>query len=575
MKTYVARTLPELDEEALLAYPPLTRQLLRARNITTAEEAELFLNPNWERDTHDPFLMKDMQKVVDRVFRAIKDEELIALWSDYDMDGIPGAVALYDFFRVIGYENIVHYTPHRNKDGFGLNTQGVDELVQQGVGLIITIDCGTADVAHVAYAKTKNIDVVITDHHLPQETLPDAYAILNPKQTDCSYQEEMLCGAGVVFKLVQALLVHLSTAEEVNLKSPHAGWEKWLLDMVGMATVADMVPLLGENRTFAYYGLMVLRKSRRPGLHALLKKARTNQRSLTEDDIAFTIAPRINAASRMGHARDAFKLLASTDAVEAGVLAEALDRINNERKTVVATMKREIKRRIEKNGEPQAVIVLGNPEWKPSLLGLVASSLIEDYNRPVFLWGREGGLGIKGSCRSDGTCSVFELMASVRERFTEFGGHAYSGGFSLEEEQVHTLGTALSESYLRLVESETHHERFYDEVLTPDSVTWGLYREVAKFAPFGQGNQKPLFLFRNVVVRDVRMFGKGSEHLELSFERGDGSTVKAISFFTNADSFDFVLEKNMTLTFVAHLEVSNFMGRSELRLRLVEILENR
>jgi single-stranded-DNA-specific exonuclease len=574
MNRYIARTLPDVAEHELLAYTPLSRKLLLTRNITTAEDAALFLYPNWERDTHDPFQMKDMQKVVDRLFQAIKEKEMIAIWSDYDMDGIPGAVVLYDFFKMLGYENVVHYTPHRNKEGFGLNMQGVDELHLQGVTLMITIDCGITDVECVAYARTKKIDVIITDHHLPQDVLPEAYAILNPKQKDCSYQEKMLCGAGVVFKLVQALVAHLSNTKEMKLHSPKTGWEKWLLDMVGMATVADMVPLLGENRIFAYFGLMVLRKSRRPGLHALLKKARADQRTLTEDDVAFTIAPRINAASRMGHAKDAFKLLSSNETIEAMKLADALDKINNERKTLVAVMKREVKRRIEKNGGPEPVIVLGNPEWKPSLLGLVASSLMEDYGRPIFLWGREGGSDIKGSCRSDGTCNVFDLMSSVSGHFTDFGGHAYSGGFSLAHEQVHTLGNALSEAYMKIVEGETRQKKFYDEVCTIHSVTWDMYREVVKFAPFGQGNPKPVFLFRNEVLRGMRTFGKGGEHLELSFERGDASTVKAISFFTNMDSLSPKVKMNTPITFVAHLEVSNFLGRSELRLRLLEILEN-
>jgi single-stranded-DNA-specific exonuclease len=572
MSSYQPRKIQHETEGALLAYSPLVRRLLQARHITTDSEAEIFLNPNWERDTHDPFLMKDMKKIVKRILHAIAHSEKIVLWSDYDMDGIPGAVLLYDFFKTIGYEHVQHYTPHRNKEGFGLNTQGIDEMAEKGATLIITIDCGTNDVEHVAYAREKNIDVIITDHHLPLEVLPDAYAILNPKQKDCAYEEEMLCGAGVVFKLVQAMLVSLRMENSSALQIPTSGWEKWLLDMVGMATVADMVPLIGENRALAYFGLVVLRKSRRLGLHALFKKARANQRNLTEDDIGFTIAPRINAASRMGHAKDAFTLLASTDVLEAEALAHKLESINNERKIIVATMKREIKRKLDKLSDLKPVIVLGNPEWKPSLLGLVAGSLTEEYKRPIFLWGREEGVIIKGSCRSDGSCSVFDLMSEVSERFIEFGGHAFSGGFSLEDAQVHTLESVLSDAYIRIAQNEHSEHKVYDEVLLIDDVIWSTYKEVARFAPFGKGNEKPVFLFHEAVLEHVRTFGKGNEHLEFSFKKTDGNLVKAIRFFTSLDAFGFEFHSGIRLTFVANFEASYFMGKTELRLRLIEIL---
>ena len=571
MKKYVPRKLPEVAQDALLAYAPFTRQLLLTRNITTDEEAEIFLHPNWERDMHDPFLMKDMQKVVDRIMTAMEKKEIIVLWSDYDMDGIPGAVLLNDFFRTIGYDHVLHHTPHRNKDGFGLNSDGIDELIEKSVGLIITIDCGIADVEHVAYAQKHHIDVIVTDHHLVGKKVPKAYAILNPKQEGCLYPEKMLCGAGVAFKLVQALVQYVREHAPAGLQTIPVGWEKWQLDMAGMATIADMVYLSGENRTIAYFGLMVLRKSRRLGLQALLKKARTSQEHLIEDDVAFTIAPRINAASRMGHAKDAFTLLASTDMTEAGALAEALDGINTERKTVVATMKRDIHRRLKKSDTLKSVIVLGNPEWKPSLLGLVAGSLAEEYERPVFLWGRESGTTIKGSCRSDGSCSIFALMEQAHSCFLEYGGHTIAGGFSLEEEQVHTLEEKLSHAYALVSQKDVSGDTDYDEELTLDQVNWDTYREVSSFGPFGEGNPKPLFFFRNISIREVKTFGKGHEHLEFRFKREHGSDVSAISFFTEADSFGCSFHPDTPVSFVAHLEASYFRGRPELRLKLVDI----
>lgn len=578
MEPYTPRPLPEVSDETLNEYPPLLRTLLLVRGIATSEDAHRFLVPNWERDTHDSFLLKDMRRGVERIVRAMNTGEMIAVWSDYDMDGIPGAVLLVDLFRALEYPHVVHHTPHRNKDGFGLNHDGLDSLFASGVALVITIDCGIGDVEQVAYANTLGLEVIVTDHHIPGETLPPAYAVINPKQTDCAYPEKMLCGAGVAFKLAQALLAHLRHVHaEAHVGEyastctiPPHGWEKWLLDMAGMATIADMVPLVGENRTFAHFGLTVLRKSRRPGLQALLRQARVDQRFLVEDDIGFTIAPRINAASRMGHARDAFQLLVTRDVEEAGVLAGELDRINKERKVLVATMKREIHTRIHKRGALKHVVVMGHPDWKPSLLGLVASGLAEEYARPVFLWGREEGITIKGSCRSGGGVNVYEVMHHARESFLEYGGHAYSGGFSVSETGVHTLEDALVEAYARVAPRDEAQKQYADGILALTEVTWDTYHAVARLGPFGEGNPKPLFILRDVVPHTVRTFGKGNEHLEVIFTRDDGSEVKAIAFFKTPQAYP-ALVRETPCTLVAHLESSHFRGKSELRLRIVSV----
>lgn len=573
MAPYVLKDVA-VDDGVLAAFPPLVRTLLAARGITTEEEARRFVEPDWERDTHNPFLMKDMQRAVERVVQAMVAGEVIAIWSDYDMDGIPGAVLLHDTFRTLGYEQVLHHTPHRNKDGFGLNTIGLDELKAQNASLVISIDCGITDVEQVKYANTLGLEVVVTDHHIPGEVLPPAYAILNPKQTDCEYPEPMLCGAGVIFKFCQALLTHLRSAplppELCNLNPlPASGWEKWLLDMAGMATIADMVPLRGENRALAHFGLVVLRKSRRLGLQALLRKARADQRRLAEDDVGFTIAPRVNAASRMGHARDAFALLTATNPTDAGMYADALDKINTDRKRVVASMKREIHGRIKKLGEPKSVIVMGNPEWKPSLLGLVAGGLAEEYERPVFLWGREEGITIKGSCRGYGGVSVYAIMHEAREVFLEYGGHTAAGGFSVGEAEVHALEAALLEAHEVVSVKGADVMREADAALSLTDITWDTYNQVAQLAPFGEGNPKPVFMFSKVDIAHVRTFGKGNEHLELTLNKPNGGSVKAIAFFTTLEHYP-VLESGEPVTLIAHLEASYFRGR-ELRLRLVDV----
>jgi single-stranded-DNA-specific exonuclease len=562
------QTIPETEE--LLAYPPLLQEILKERGIVTAEEAQRFLQPEWERDTHDPFLMHGMERACERVLQAIEQQETIAIWSDYDMDGIPGAVALWDLFHVLGYKNVVHHTPHRNKDGFGLNANGLNKLKEDGVSLVITIDCGIADVEQVAHANTLGFDVIITDHHLPGAELPKAHTILNPKQDVCSYPEPMLCGAGVVFKFVQGFLAYLRERPESSYYTlPVPNWERWLLDMVGMATIADMVPLRGENRVFAYFGIVVLRKSRRPGLQALLKKARAKQRFLSEDDIGFTIAPRINAASRMGHAKDAFRLLTAIDETEAGALADELERINNARKGHVAAMVKEAKGRLASRTNLASVIVLGNPEWKPSLLGLVAGTLAEEYERPVFLWGREGGTTIKGSCRTYNGIDVHALMEATGDSFVEYGGHRASGGFSINEKDLFSLEKQLSDARDGTdIQSEVSAAGTHE--LSPGAVTWDTYRLIQKCAPFGEANPKPLFLIREAELSGVRTFGKGAEHLELQVAR-DSGPLKAIAFFTSADRYATTLAEGVTVKIQGHLEASYFMRSPELRLRIAEI----
>jgi single-stranded-DNA-specific exonuclease len=578
--------MSEEQKHALRAY------LLNARGIESEEAQQRFLEPDWERDTHDPFLMHDMDVAVQRIVEAVQQGEHILIWSDYDMDGIPGAVVLYDCFVKLGYTHVSHHTPHRNIDGFGLNKQGIDEAKENGVHLLITIDCGIADVAMVAYAKEKGIDVIVTDHHLTGDVLPPALAVVDPKREDCAYPEPMLCGAGVIFKVVQGLLSYLRTHPEAVPEGccvPQAGWEKWLLDMVGIATIADMVPLVGENRVFARYGLLVLRKSPRAGLQALLKKARAAdmQQWLTEEDVGFTIAPRVNAASRMGHAKSAFLLLSASDSATAGMYAEELEKVNAERKTAVGVMKRELHARLKEREHIPEVIVMGNPEWQPSLLGLVAGGVAEEYSKPVFLWGRGSGEVIKGSCRGAGGVSVHALMAAAgNDAFIEYGGHREAGGFSLSDRQVHTLETALLAAHATLGEVEDALV-FETVAATLADVSHDTMRFLEQLAPFGVGNPRPVFRFEGVVVAQVRQFGKGNEHLEITVcsrcpyseyghsEYGHnghvGKKVKAIAFFTTPEKYTTPVQIGAQVTVLAHMEINRFRGSNEVRLRLVGV----
>ncbi len=560
--------IPNKEREKLAQYGELLAKLLYYRGIKDSDEAEKFLNPDYERDTYDPFLILNMERAVDRIIKGIDEEEKIVIYGDYDCDGIPGSVILHDFFKKIGYKNFLNYIPHRNREGYGLNRGAVEQFARDGFTLIITVDCGITDVEEVALANELGVDVIITDHHLPQAILPDAYAVINSKQEGDTYPDNMLCGAGVAFKLVQALLFK----GREKWKVP-TGWEKWLLDMAGLSTIADMVPLVKENRALAHFGISVLRKSRRPGFQKLLRKMFMDQRHITEDDIAFMIAPRINAASRLDVPFEAFRLLSTNDETIADELSSHLQNINEGRKGMVLSIMKEVKQTMEKR-ELREIIVIGNPSWKPGVAGLVATRLVEEYDRPVFVWGSdENNTHLKGSCRSDGTVNLVELMVSVPSgTFLDVGGHEFSGGFSVSHEAIHFLEDTLVSAYLNLPKKEKESGVIeVDAELTLDDVTKDNYKNIEKLAPFGVGNHKPTFIFRNVIPEEVRAFGKGRNHLEIIFKNTKGVSVSAIGFFSTSDDFGTPVEVGTSIDMVATFEKSMYRGIEKLRLRIVDI----
>lgn len=547
----------------------LQELLLKNRGITE-DEWDNFLNPNYEIGLNDPFLFRDMEKVVTRVLSAVENNEKIVVYSDYDADGVPGGVILHDFFKKIGYTNFENYIPHRHDEGYGLHLEAVEEFITLGVKLIITVDLGTTAVAETLRAKEGGIDIIITDHHLGQSELPEAYAILNPHLPGETYPFKELCGSGVAFKLVQALCARL---EAIPL-----GWEKWLLDMVAIATLSDMVPLIGENRVLASYGLQVLRKSRRPGVQELFRKMKIDMTHLVEEDITFMLAPRLNAASRMDSPQAAFDVLSETDAVRARTLADHLTKINDSRKTLVATIMRDVHAKLE-GRTIKEVIVIGHSSWRPGVLGLIASKIVETYKRPAFVWGagEEEGTEVKvfkGSCRTYGGINVVELMTHATHSFASFGGHAEAGGFVVPHETVHFLEEHLVDAYNKvdrttIVEAQTTYT--VDTELPLGDVSIKTYTSLVPLTPFGLANAKPVFLFKDVLVQEVRQFGKTKEHLEIIVSDGK-KIVKAISFFTTVETFSRPIQAGKPIDLVATFDMSYFMGRPELRLRIVDIL---
>ena len=554
----------------------LVEMLLEKRGVRGADAAEKFLKPDFVRDTHDPFLLHDMERAVVRLFAAMDANEKIAVYSDFDCDGIPGASLMKDFFDKIGYPNVEIYIPHRDREGYGFHTAAIDDLKARGVSLIITIDVGTVAHEGIDHAKQNGIDVIVTDHHEIHGERPAAYALVNPKLAPYPFPD--LCGAAVAWKLVCALLIEGRKRKLDAFTAIPEGWEKWLLDLVAIATVADLVPLVAENRVLAYYGLTVLRKTPRAGIRALCATARVKQYTLTEDDIAFSFAPRINAASRMDEPELAFRLLTTKDTKEAEELAAQLESLNRKRKGVVAAIVRDAKQRVRiRYSLAEKVVVLGDTEWKPSLMGLAANSIMEDRGGVVVMWGKDANGKLKGSARSDGTISVVELFAKAGDALIEFGGHHASGGFSVSREHVHTLPERLVQAAAELdIAPKEESDADADAELQLGEVSTSLLNEIARLAPFGVGNPKPLFRVRSARITFARQFGKEMNHTEVTVVCSvSGVQHRCFQFFKTPMDFTLAPSPGTAADLLATLERDSFRGPDRLALRLVDIVASR
>lgn len=581
----------------------LLETLLIKRGLVDAALREKFLHPKYA-DLYDPYLMNNMEQAVTRIANAIAADEMICIYSDYDADGIPGGVILHDFFIKIGYEKFWNYIPHRHTEGYGLHKDALVKIKERGTTLVITVDLGITAVSEVAFATELGLEVIVTDHHEPLEVIPSAVAIVNPKLG--TYPDRMLCGAGVAFKLVQALIAPRSPlmqgggdSDRYASRLTPVGWEKWLLDMAGIATLSDMVPLVNENRILAYYGMKVLEKAQRPGLKSLFQKSgmsfsRAGTLShLTEDDIVFSITPRLNAASRMAHPDDAFKLLATRNVRTGAVAAEHLSALNDTRKKTVAQIMKEVHARVTKrqvSGILPKVLVIGDATWPAGILGLIASKVLETYQVTTFVWGSEElkergegvegeagtesevgeGVGtVKGSCRGMGDVAVVELMQKTSEILLHFGGHEDAGGFSARKDQVHFLEETWNLHYQEIKKELAPKDASteYDIELGLECVTMHHYRALRQLAPFGMGNRKPVFAFKDVVVESVKQFGKTKEHLEIVV-----NGRRAISWYATPTTFSRELIVGETITLLGEFDHSVFRGKEELRLKIKDVL---
>lgn len=534
---------------------PLAAAALESRDVG---DLQAFLSPQYEEVLHDPYEFRQMQEFVDRIHQAVETKEQIMVFSDFDTDGIPAAVMLHDFFGEIACENFDIYIPKRDIEGFGLKSSQVDAFIEDGVDLIITVDCGIRSHEAIERAKEAGIDVIILDHHVAAKANPPADIIINPILEEETYPFSKLCGAGVVFKCLQAL----ETDDRFDLPD---NFSKGQLGMVGIATISDMVPLVGENRALAYFGLRILRQTTRPGLRELYEKGRIQGRELTEIDVGFTIGSHINAASRLDQPMVAFNLLTTRNHEEGKEYAKELHRLYRQRKRRTGKLKTSVSE-VTADIDGEAVIALGSDDWKPALLGPVAHGLSDRYDRPVFLWGETEGRR-KGSARA-GRHNVVAMLQAIDESFLEaYGGHEMAGGFELSDTDPEEFAAALCGVAAEHELADSAEDQDPIPVQIAD-ISWELYRSLEKLGPFGVANEAPLFRLTDVHVDGKRVFGAGNEHVSLTLTDGK-SEQEAVCFFATKEMKS--AQSGQKVAVVGAVEKTTFGFRRQLRFRMEEI----
>lgn len=525
----MAPTNPRVADKlvAALQIPPLAARLLANRGITTIDEAREFLNPSLQR-LHDPFLMRGMPEAVDRLIHGLRAQESIVIYGDYDVDGITATSVLSWFFRELGVP-VPYYLPHRMREGYGLNAEAIRKLAEQGARVLITVDCGITGHEEVQLARRLGMDVIVTDHHQVPPTLPDAVAVLNPHQTECPYPAKELAGVGVAFKLVMALRSQLRHEARWGGKLPNL---RRHLDLVALGTIADVAPLLGENRILVRHGLQELTHSQKLGVQTLKRVARVAEGDIGPRQVGFTLAPRLNAAGRLAAAKAGVELLLSDDVVRAEKLARYLDSVNRERQAVQAQIYEEAKAAIETAGgiDHCWAIVLASERWHPGVVGIVASKLVEEYGRPTVLIGLDGDTG-KGSGRSIMAFHLYDALVACQEHLVGFGGHEYAAGIRITRAQVPAFQEALNRvAHQRLTEADYSPRLGIDAEIRLEEVDEALLEFIERLEPFGEGNPQPVFLTRAVdVVGEPALVGKEQQHLRMTV-RGGSTMLRAIGF---------------------------------------------
>lgn len=542
----------------VLKVPTPIAALLVQRGIETFEDAKNFFRPNL-KELHDPFLMKDMDKAVVRIEQAIANNENILIYGDYDVDGTT-SVALVSSYLKTYYPNVATYIPDRYAEGYGVSFQGIDFAFDNNFTLIIALDCGIKAIEKVAYATQKGIDFIICDHHRPGATLPQAVAVLDPKREDCAYPYEELCGCGVGFKLIQAL----ATKRKKGLQSLLL-----YLDLVATAIAADIVPITGENRILAYYGLKVINENPRIGIKALLQNVK--KETLTITDVVFIIAPRINAAGRMKHGNHAVTLLTETDINKAAEYAVDIEHYNTERRATDQKITEEALAQIEANNEQhKKTSVVYDPSWHKGVIGIVASRLTETYYRPTLVFTKNGEK-LAASARSVKDFDIYNALEGCEQYIEQFGGHTYAAGLTLLEKDFENFKNAFEEFVAQTIN---------DQLLIPEikidlpldfaDITPKFYRLLKQFAPFGPGNMTPTFMTSPVYDQGFsKAVGEDKSHLRLVVKQQENQQITGIGFGL-AEKLPLV-KANKPFKLAYTVEENIWQGQSSLQLKIKDV----
>lgn len=537
--------------------------LLVNRGITCFEQAEQFFRPKLEH-LHDPFLMKDMDVAISRIEKAIANGEKILIYGDYDVDGTTSVALVYSYFNSI-YPNLAYYIPDRYKEGYGVSYAGIDYASENNFSLIIALDCGIKANDHVAYASERNIDFIICDHHLPGDEIPKAIAVLDPKRMDCPYPYKELSGCGIGFKLVQAYSQKNNIPFEEILH---------LLDLVSVSIASDIVPVTGENRVLAHFGLIQLNTNPRPGLQALINIS--NLKDITLNDVVFFIGPRINAAGRIDHAQHAVSLLNAQSEKEAFDFCEVLNIKNNERKEFDQTITLAAISLVEENEEAKhrKSTVLYNADWHKGVIGIVASRLIDKYYRPTIILTESNGHAA-GSARSVNGFDIYEAISACSHLLDQYGGHKYAAGLTMKIENIPAFIEAFEEVVANTITEESLHQEIeIESEINLNEFNSKFYRILKQFAPFGPENMKPVFLARNVqLASEVKLIGKNNaNHLKFSVVQNSSYLFDCIAF--GLGQYKQLLETSEYFDICFTIEENTWREKTTIQLNIKDIRTN-
>ncbi len=580
---------PPPPAEFMAEHPELPGSIVRLlwnRNLKTPAQIDAFLNPNYSRDLHDPFLFNDMEKAVAIIMDHVEKNKKITVHGDYDADGVSASVELVSCFKKLGGKNIDVFLPHREIDGYGLNNRTVQFLKDNGTSLIITCDCGISNTAEITFAKELGLTVIVTDHHAMPKEFPPADAIIHPLVPGERYPDKGLAGGGVAFKLVQALLKnHKKNHATLPDGQSHESFEKWLLDLVSISTVGDMVPLIGESRTLVHYGLTVLNKTHNLGLKKLLltsglinEDGTPARGELDAYTIGFQIAPRINAAGRMDHANVASALLLSTNEEEALTLALQLNQNNVDRQKLTEELVAEARTQIrETNQQNNRILFVLGEGWSTGILGLIASRLKEEFYRPVLAMGLNNGT-ITGSGRSVREFNMIKALQTIPHFFHKFGGHPQACGFSLAHASELDL---FKETLKKIVDTEIEHTDLTPQITVDaevdlDEVNWKLYELLQKFEPFGQANEEPKYAAYGVTIMALDPVGQEGKHLRLLLKHHSHVVQKTIGFglgdpARTGANWKEILKPGDKVDIVFSIGINEWQGNRELQMKILDL----